>query len=186
VIDGTGALIAAYDKFHLVPFGEYVPFRWILKFNQIVADRADFATGPGPRTLHLANLPPAGAIICYEAIFPHAVADETDRPQWLVNVTNDAWFGTSTGPYQHFAMVRVRAIEEGVPLVRAANSGISGVIDPQGRVIASIGLGLSGFVDAPLPQALAPTPYGRWGDGMLLALLAPLSLACILRSRRRR
>jgi apolipoprotein N-acyltransferase len=155
-----------------VPFGEYVPLHKYLTFNQIVARRFDFSTGPGPQTIALGSLPPAGPIICYEAIFPHDVIDEAHRPAWILNVTNDAWFGTSTGPYQHFAIARTRAVEEGLPLVRAANTGISGVVDAHGRVLESLGLGLAGILDVPLPTGLPDaTPYSRWGDLAFLVLI---------------
>jgi len=171
-IDGSGTLVSSYDKFHLVPFGEYVPLHRYLKFNQIVARRFDFSTGPGPETIALGSLPPAGPIICYEAIFPHEVIDEAHRPAWILNVTNDAWFGTSTGPYQHFAITRTRAVEEGLPLVRAANTGISGVVDAHGRVLNSLGLGLAGVLDVPLPVGLPDaTLYGRFGDLLFLVLI---------------
>jgi apolipoprotein N-acyltransferase len=187
VIARSGALLGLYDKFHLVPFGEYVPLRSILGFSQIVSERLDFATGPGPRTLYLPNLPPVSPIICYEAIFPHAVVDETARPGWIVNVTDDTWFGTSTGPRQHFAITRVRAVEEGLPLVRAGNSGISGVIDAHGRVLARLDLGRRGVLDADLPQALATPPlYARFGDAGFAAMLAALVILGALAARETR
>jgi apolipoprotein N-acyltransferase len=186
VIDHAGRLIAAYDKFHLVPFGEYVPFRSILRFNTIVADRFDFSTGPGPRTFALPGLPPVGPIICYEAIFPHAVADETHRPDWLVNVTNDAWFGISTGPYQHLAIARIRAVEEGLPLVRSANGGISAIVDAHGRILRRLPLGASGTIDGALPEALPATPYARFGDALLVLLVIPLLGVAFWPERRRR
>lgn len=171
-IDGEGEIVGHYDKFHLVPFGEYVPFRNVLKVTKITEGRGDFARGPGPRTLELPGLPPVSPLICYEAIFPGEVAERTRRPQWLLNLTNDAWFGTTSGPYQHFASARLRAVEEGVPLVRAANTGISAVVDPYGRVTARLGLNRTGVIDAPLPRALAARPlYTRIGDGLLFLLL---------------
>ena len=185
-IDGTGRLVSSYDKFHLVPFGEYVPLHKYLQFNQIVARRFDFSVGPGPSTIALGPLPPAGPIICYEAIFPHDVIDEDHRPAWILNVTNDAWFGTSTGPYQHFAIARTRAVEEGLPLVRAANTGISGVVDAHGRVLDSLGLGLAGVLDIPLPAGLSDaTPYGRWGDWLFLVLIFVTGGIAIGLARRR-
>lgn len=176
-LDGDGTLRAAYDKFHLVPFGEYVPGRGLLPIDKIVPGRGDFSAGPGPRTLHLPGLPPAAPLICYEIIFPGAVTDPADRPAWLLNITNDAWFGMSAGPYQHFAIARMRAIEEGVPLVRAANTGISGAADPNGRVTARLDLGESGALDVDLPAALpAPTLYSRLRDLPLGFLLAAILL----------
>jgi apolipoprotein N-acyltransferase len=111
-------------------------------------------------------------LICYEAIFPGEVVDETNRPQWLINVTNDAWFGISSGPHQHFASARMRAVEEGLPLVRAANTGVSGVIDPYGRVLARLGLDRAGVVEAPLPGALPKTPFAQFGNVVALTLAA--------------
>jgi len=172
-IAGDGSVIAAYDKAHLVPFGEYMPLRSLLPFEKLTEGTIDFSAGPGRRTLSLAGLPPFSPLICYEIIFPGAVVGDGPRPAWLLNVTNDAWFGESIGPYQHFAMARVRAVEEGLPLVRAASTGISAVVDGYGRVVARLGLNETGVVDAPLPQALdGPTPYARLRDLPLLGLLA--------------
>src|SRR5690606_28709483 len=128
-----------------------------------VATSLDFQRGPGPRSIEVPGLPPVSPLICYEAIFPGAVADPDNRPGWLLNVTNDGWYGYSTGPFQHFQIARLRAVEEGLPLVRVANTGISGVVDPYGRVVARLDLEEAGFLDAPLPVALTPTPYARWG-----------------------
>lgn len=179
--DAEGRVVGTYDKFHLVPFGEYVPFRQVLTFAKITYGAIDFSAGPGPRTLRLPGLPPVGPLICYEAIFPHQVVDREDRPKWLLNVTNDAWFGLSSGPYQHFASARVRAVEQGLPLVRAANTGISGVIDPYGRVTAKLGLGRAGALDAVLPTALiGPTTYSKWGDGMFLMLVVLITVSLVL------
>lgn len=176
-VDGQGRIVGTYDKFHLVPFGEYLPLRryvsGLLAIGKITHGGVDFSAGPGPRTLRLPGLPPVSPLICYEAIFPGEVTAAGDRPAWLLNLTNDAWFGISSGPYQHFEAARLRAIEEGLPLVRAANTGISGVVDSYGRVIAYLGLGRAGVIDSPLPEALAGgTPYGRLGDWVLVALLA--------------
>ena len=184
-VNGAGDIIASYDKNHLVPFGEYVPFRSILPINKIVADRFDFSTGPGPQTLPLQSVPSVSPIICYEAIFPHAVVDEANRPAWLLNVTNDAWFGTSIGPPQHLMISRVRAIEEGLPLLRAANTGISGEVDPHGRILKRLGLGVSGVLDVDLPKPLAYIPlYARFGDWILLLMvIAGAGLALLIRPR---
>src|SRR5262249_13668483 len=123
-ISASGDIVGMYHKHHLVPFGEYVPLRQFLPVNPIAEARFDFSVGPGPQTVPLPNLPSVGPIICYEAIFPHRVVDESNRPDWMVNVTDDGWFGRSIGPAQHFAIARVRAVEEGLPLVRSANGGI--------------------------------------------------------------
>jgi apolipoprotein N-acyltransferase len=175
-LDGAGRVVAAYDKFHLVPFGEYMPFRGFLPFDKLAVGPVDFSAGPGPRTLAIPGLPPVSPLICYEAIFPGEVADESHRPSWLLNVTNDAWFGISSGPYQHFASARIRTVEEGLPLVRAANTGISGVVDAYGRVIARLGLGEEGVIEASLPASGGVTPFARWGNGAALLCV----LACFL------
>jgi apolipoprotein N-acyltransferase len=178
----AGDIVGTADKFHLVPFGEYVPLSRYLPFiDKITPGLMDFSAGPGPKTLRLPGLPPVGTLICYEVIFPGAVLDPRDRPAWLVNLTNDGWYGMSTGPYQHFTTARLRAVDEGLPVVRAANTGISGVIDPYGRVVDSLGLGKVGVLDVNLPQPLHTlTPYARFGDwsfAALLALVAVLALA---------
>lgn len=170
-IDDGGRIVATYDKVHLVPFGEYVPLRQILPFDKITPGASDFSAGPGPRTLVLPGLPPVSPSICYEALFPGVlVAAGEPQAQWLLNVTNDAWFGHSAGPHQHFASARLRTIEQGLPLVRAANTGISAVVDPYGRIVAQLGLGREGVLDSALPRALPAPPYARWGDLTLLAL----------------
>jgi apolipoprotein N-acyltransferase len=187
VLDHDGNLIGSYDKFHLVPLGEYVPLRAIFPFiNKVTPGNIDFTEGPGPRTLTLPGLPPVGPLICYEIIFPGRIVDRAHRPQWLLNLTNDGWFGTSSGPYQHFTAARLRAVEEGLPIVRAANTGISGLIDPYGRVLTQIDLGKSAVRDVPLPAALDPPPlFARFGDWTLLVqLLIAAALAWFLARRR--
>jgi apolipoprotein N-acyltransferase len=185
-IDAKGDIIATYDKAHLVPFGEYVPLRAILPINKITPGTIDFSAGPGPRTVELPDAPPVSPLICYEAIFPGAVVDEAHRPDWMLNVTNDAWYGYSSGPFQHFAIARTRAVEEGLPLVRDGNNGISGVVDPYGRVLAKLDLDDIGDLDAALPRPLPPTVYeaiGDWGYGGLSLLLLVLAAAPRLRRR---
>jgi apolipoprotein N-acyltransferase len=164
-IDRNAEVVAIYDKHHLVPFGEYVPLRSVLPIETVVPGNLDFSAGPGPRTLALPDrrVPPFSPLICYEVIFPGNVVAAGERPAWLLNLTNDAWFGVSSGPYQHLASARMRAVEEGLPLVRAANTGVSSVFDARGRVVASLGLNLTGVIAAPLPAARAPTPYARAG-----------------------
>jgi apolipoprotein N-acyltransferase len=182
-LDGLGDIAQRFDKVHLVPFGEYDPFRDWLPVGALAASAGNFEAGEGLRTWRLGNLPAASPLICYEVIFPGAVVRaDGPRPGWLLNATNDAWFGRSSGPYQHFANARLRAVEEGLPLVRAANSGISGVVDAYGRVVASLGLGQSGVLDAPLPKpAGGITLYARFGNfvllGLVILLLAPTVLA---------
>jgi apolipoprotein N-acyltransferase len=180
-VDRAGKVVGIYDKFHLVPFGEYVPLNRYLPFvSKFTPGILDFSAGPGPRTLRLPGLPPVGPLICYEVIFPGQVVDRGDRPAWLLNLTNDGWYGISTGPYQHFASARLRAVEEGLPVIRVANTGISGAIDSYGRVLVQTPLGEPSVVDVALPQHLsALTPYARWGDAALAALLAIFSLAAI-------
>ena len=182
-IDGEGRIDGVYDKVHLVPFGEYVPMKDVLPLAKITQGGTDFSSGPGARTLELPGLPPVSPIVCYEAIFPGAVVGrDQKRPQWLLNVTNDGWFGISAGPHQHLAAARMRAIEEGLPLARAANTGISAVFDGAGREIARLGLGERGVVDAGLPTALPVTPYGRWGDPLaLIAAVIAAGLGWIFR-----
>jgi len=184
-IDQRGEIVGTYDKFHLVPFGEYVPFRGLLDVSKLVPGRMDFSPGAGPVTLRLPGLPPFSPLICYEAIFPGRVLNKEDRPSWLLNITNDAWFGMSSGPYQHFAAARFRAVEEGLALVRVANTGISAVVDPYGRVVAKLGLGVAGVLDSPLPAALEGiTPYGLFGDWIVAALLMAAAAGGVLLSRR--
>ena len=160
-IDDRGEVAALADKFHLVPFGEYMPLSGLIPIRMVVGGM-DFSAGPGPETLSVPGVPPFGALICYEVIFPGAVTP-SPRPAWLLNITNDAWFGFSSGPWQHLAAARMRAAEEGLPLVRAAQTGISAVFDAQGRRLASLPLGTAGTLEADLPGTLPPTPFSRFG-----------------------
>lgn len=174
-IDENGTVVAAYDKVHLVPFGEYIPLREVVPLPNLTAGTVDFVAGPAQSVLSVPGLPPVVPLICYEAIFPSAIG-ESSRATWLLNVTNDAWFGTSAGPYQHFEIARMRAVEAGVPLVRAANSGISAVVDGYGRVRASLKLNEVGVLDTGLPLAIpGRTLYARLGDAPL-----GVSVLCIL------
>jgi apolipoprotein N-acyltransferase len=179
-IDPDGRPVAIYDKIHLVPFGEYLPQQAILEavgLQQLTRLRGGFASGPTPRPLiHLPGLPPISGLICYEAIFPAAIVQGEERPGLIVNVTNDGWFGNTTGPRQHLFQARVRAVEEGLPLIRAANNGISAMIDAHGRVTGMLGLNVRGVIDAAIPQVTAPPPYARWGDALFI-LNAVLFLA---------
>jgi apolipoprotein N-acyltransferase len=177
-VKGDTTIAGTFDKFHLVPFGEYVPLRRFVGFGKLTEGFSDFTAGDGLRTIRLPGLPPVGPLICYEIIFPGQVVDGKERPDWLLNLTNDAWYGVSSGPYQHFATARMRAVEEGLPVVRVANTGISGVIDAHGRVHASLGLEHRGVLDSGLPIPLdGLTPFARFGNGIiglgaLLVLLA--------------
>jgi apolipoprotein N-acyltransferase len=168
-LDPPPRVAATYDKWHLVPFGEYQP-SW-LPGVQLVA--GSFGFGTGPRTLHLPGLPPVGPLICYEAVFSGQVVDERDRPDWMVNITNDAWFGNSSGPRQHLAAARLRSVEEGLPLIRAANTGISAGFDPYGRELPRLGLDRTGFLIISLPTPLRRTFYARTGlwNPLFLTLL---------------
>ena len=166
VLNDLGQIINTYDKSHLVPFGEYIPLRGILPFDKIVPISSDFKAGPGPQTIRIPNAPPAGMLVCYEIIFPGQVVNKNQhRPSWLINVTNDAWYGISAGPYQHLAAAQMRAVEEGLPVVRVAGTGISAVINPWGEIINSLPLGSEGVLDSKLPKKLEKiTFYGRLGN----------------------
>lgn len=174
VVDSDGKVPAIYDKSHLVPFGEYLPFPKIFAavgLTKLTVDLGSFAAGTGPQTLLAPGLPPFSPLICYEIIFPAKVVNASHSPGWLLNVTNDAWFGDTAGPHQHLAQARARAVEQGLPLIRAANTGISGVFDAYGRNRAQLALNKQGVIDSPLPRALAPSIYARWGDCIYAALL---------------
>jgi apolipoprotein N-acyltransferase len=170
-----GQLAAVYDKVHLVPFGEYLPLQSMLEaigLEQLTRIRGGFDAGPSPRPLlEVPGLPVMGPLICYEAIFPGAVVQDERRPDTLLNLTNDGWFGNTTGPRQHLHQARVRAVEEGLPLLRAANNGISAVIDAKGRVLDRLELDEAGVIDATLPAALEAPPYAVYGDLLFAAAL---------------
>lgn len=185
-VDGDASIVATYDKHHLVPFGEYMPFSDWLPLRAIAGRRFDYSFGPGPQTLAVPGLPPFSPMICYEVIFPGNVVDADDRPQWLLNITNDAWFGRTAGPHQHFAIARVRAVEEGLPLVRVAGTGISGVTDAYGQIRAYIGIEERGVLDAELPVALPTTTYAGIGDmGYITIAIVLLAVAAATSTGRR-
>jgi apolipoprotein N-acyltransferase len=174
--DTSGGPRAVYAKHHLVPFGEYTP-PW-LPIARLVETPGDFTPGPGPHTLILPGLPPVGAAICYEIAFPGHVIDDATRPDWIFNATNDAWFGESAGPHQHLAAARMRAVETGLPVVRAANTGVSAVIDADGRILDRLDLGQMGVIDAVLPPSRPPPLYARIGDyGLPPLVLTMIALA---------
>jgi apolipoprotein N-acyltransferase len=175
VLDQGGQVLDAVDKTHLVPFGEYMPLRGLLPVR-IVHGAMDFSSGGGLRAVALPGLPSFTGLVCYEVIFPGAVTP-AQRPGFLVNITNDAWFGVSAGPWQHLAAARLRAVEEALPLLRAAQTGVSAVLDARGRTVASMGLAQTGVVVAPLPRALGATPFAQWG---LIIPMALVGVFCIL------
>ncbi|MFP6697475.1 MAG: apolipoprotein N-acyltransferase [Alphaproteobacteria bacterium] len=166
-----GAVARIYDKAHLVPFGEYLPLRSALArlgLDKLAHGAVDFSPGFGPIVAKLPDLPPFRPLICYEIIFSREIAapDYEAKPEWLLNVTNDAWFGDSFGPRQHLDIARMRAVEQGLPVVRVANTGISAIIGPFGRISAHLPLGAAGVIDSGLPKALPETLYRRFGDGI--------------------
>jgi len=185
VIKPDASIAAVYDKTHLVPFGEYTPLRGIIPFNELTGMSGGFAAGDGLATVTVPGLPPFSPLICYEVIFSGDVTTGgATRPAWLLNLTNDAWFGLSLGPHQHFAQARMRAVEEGLPVVRTANTGISAVIDGYGRVLDFLPLGTRGVLDVPLPQPVTiPTPFGLLGN-LISFLLATCGGAAALLFRR--
>ncbi|WP_116086767.1 apolipoprotein N-acyltransferase [Tropicimonas sp. IMCC34011] len=190
VLDGQGGVTDLYDKHHLVPFGEYMPMASLAArvglFGLAAGETGGYAFGPGPRLIDIPGAGRALPLICYEAIFPNDVAAAPSRPDWLMQVTNDAWFGQISGPYQHLAQARLRAVEQGLPLARAANTGVSAMIDPFGRVTGALGLGEAGFLDAALPAPLPPTPYARMGDWPVrIALILSLTMLLLLSLRKR-
>jgi apolipoprotein N-acyltransferase len=165
-----------YDKIHLVPFGEYLPFEDLLTsigLKQLTHANTGFAAGSEPKLITPSGAPPFLPLICYEAIFPSMAASDGERPAWLLNLTNDAWFGPTSGPYQHLHQTRIRAIEQGLPVIRAANTGISAIIDAHGRIRAKLPLNQMGVLDHGLPVAIEPTIFTQWGEKcfMLLAFL---------------
>ncbi|OYU15405.1 MAG: apolipoprotein N-acyltransferase [Alphaproteobacteria bacterium PA4] len=179
VLDARARIVGRYDKAHLVPLGEYVPARTLmtaLGLARLAPGDLDFRPGPGPRTLALPGAPAVAPMICYEIIFPHAVINQRQRPAWIANISNDAWFGPS-GPPQHLAQARLRAIEEGLPIVRATPTGISAIIDAHGNVVASQPAGGRGTIGATLPPPLPQTLFGIYGHqtsavlGLLLLLI---------------
>ncbi|MBT4939795.1 MAG: apolipoprotein N-acyltransferase, partial [Rhodospirillaceae bacterium] len=187
VVGPDAKISATFDKFHLVPFGEYVPLRdsvgKFINIAKITTGRTDFSSGPGQRALEIPGAPPVSPLICYEVIFPGAAtpahSEGQARPGWLLNITNDAWFGTSSGPYQHLAAAQLRAVEEGLPVIRVANTGISAIIDSYGRIQVASRLSERIYLDGPLPAKLKnPTLFSRNGQwGLLVLILGFLLIA---------
>ena len=166
-----GSIQAEHDKAHLVPFGEYMPLRRLLTLPNLSLPGGDFAKGPGVQTIRQPGVPDMSPLICYEAIFPGRVVDRMKRPTWMVNITTDAWFGNTTGPHQHLTSVRFRAVEEGLPLVRVAGAGISAVVDPFGRVEASIGHNQRGSLAVALPGYLEKRPLFSAGGQIVVVVV---------------
>jgi apolipoprotein N-acyltransferase len=188
VLDAKGKIRGRYDKAHLVPLGEYVPARPLmtaLGVARLAPGDLDFKPGPGPRSLDLPGFARVGVQICYEIIFPGAVVDANKRPGWIVNISNDAWFGAS-GPPQHLAQARLRAIEEGLPIVRATPTGISAVLDANGRIVASEAPGKVGVISVSLPPPLPETFFARFGHQTTLVFGLLLAAAALVIDRRRR
>jgi apolipoprotein N-acyltransferase len=189
-LDDEARLVAVYDKLHLVPFGEFLPLQRVLEaigLEQLTRIQGGFDAGGEPvRLMRVAGLPPLSPLVCYESIFPDEVVTPGNRPGFFLNVTNDGWFGRTAGPHQHFHQARIRAVEQGLPLVRAANTGISAVVDGHGRILFQLGLGKSGVIDSALPTALPPTLYahaGEWSTVVLLALAFLTWLALLRRQQ---
>jgi apolipoprotein N-acyltransferase len=183
-----GQLRGRYDKAHLVPYGEYLPMRPLLSaigISELAPSGIDLGVGPGPRTLDLAGFGRAGIQICYEIVFSGDVVDAADRPEFIFNASNDAWFG-AWGPPQHLAQARLRAVEEGLPVIRATPTGISAIVDAQGRLLASLPLGEAGAIDARLPAAAAPTLFARFGNALSFAFALLLVAAAIAVRRKTR
>ena len=173
LLNNKGEILASYDKSHLVPFGEYIPFRKYLptSLRPITNVISDFIAGDGAQTIKIPNFPSFGVAICYEIIFPHKIIEQNNRPQLLLNLTNDGWYGDSAGPRQHFVTTRLRAIEEGISIIRAANSGISGFIDYHGAIRGILKLNQKGYIDITLPQKLQEkTIYSQLGNFLPIGL----------------
>lgn len=189
VLEGQGQETARYDKAHLVPFGEYIPFgdlayQWF-GLRAFAAQAGNtYSAGPGPQVLDLGRFGKVLPLICYEAIFPRDVNAMPERADWMLQITNDAWFGIWTGPFQHIAQARLRAIEQGLPLIRVANTGVTAVVDARGRVVDQLAFGTMDALDTRIPAALPATPYARWGDGTVALLLASLAVLAMIGRRR--
>lgn len=186
-INSKAKILGRYAKHHLVPFGEYIPLKGLVPLGRFAEGQGDFTPGSGPQTFGNLQLPKVGLSICYEAIFPGNIIDAKDRPEWIFNATNDGWFGATIGPKQHLASSRMRAVEEGLPFIRAAGTGISAIIDGKGRLISSLSLGETNILDGTLPAALSPTPFSRYGQIMFwLVFASSLALAVALNSKKNR
>lgn len=186
-LNDAGDILAIYDKSHLVPFGEYIPFKNILRFSKLTAGAENYSPGDGVKNMQLQGVPLFAPLICYEAIFSGQVIHTDTKPEWMMNQTNDAWYGESSGPHQHLNIVRVRAIEEGIPLIRSANNGISAVINPMGQILHRLELNEIGFIDFDLPKSLTtPTFFSRYHNlGFWLIMLVYGLLTLLFRNNKR-
>jgi len=187
-IDAQGTILSRYDKAHLVPWGEYLPWRPLLSqigISRLVPGEYDFAPGPGPRSQPLPGFGTAGMLVCYEVIFSGQIVDATHRPAFIFNPSNDSWYA-KFGPQQHLAQARLRAIEEGLPIIRATPTGISAIVDADGRIVDSIDWGKTGAAEAPLPPPHAPTLFARLGNWLALAVAALLAALAVAIRRRAR
>ena len=190
-LGGDGRVMSYYDKIHLVPFGEYLPAQSLLGalgLENLTRSAGGLAIGKGPRELmNIAGLPPVEMLICYEASFPGEVVQGAERPGLMINLTNDAWFGATSGPYQHFHQTRVRAVEQGVAMLRSANTGISAIVDPLGRVVSRLALNEVGVIDGAMPRPIRAPAYARYGrfieKAMLLAMLVYLAATAAFNRR---
>lgn len=191
VLNAVGEIVASYDKQHLLPFAEYIPFadyipyRKLMPFTENFFGPIDFSPGDGIKNIKINNTPVFSPSICYEIIFSGEVVKDIPRPEWMLNLTNDGWFGATSGPYQHFEIARMRAIEEGLPLVRSTNTGISAFIDAYGRVTAQLNLGEKGVVDGPLPKPITSTIFVKGGQYLIYLFLALILLPLFLFWRRK-
>ena len=182
---GSPRLDTLYDKVRLTPFGEMVPLSWLVEligFDDFT--RYQFSPGPAASVLDVPGAPPVMPLICYEAIFPEFLRSVDERPAWLLNVSNDAWFGVAPGPQQHFNQARYRSIESGLPMIRSASRGISGVVDPAGRTLVWIQPQVEGVYDVDLPVPLAPPPYMGWGEGPVAFLIALIVAGALFQRRK--
>lgn len=182
VFNDQAEAVAAYDKTHLVPFGEYLPFQSLLErigLEQLTRVQGGFSAGRSRQSIQLDTIPGFSPLICYEAIFSEPVVDQGPRPRWILNVTNDAWFGSSIGPRQHLHHARIRATEEGLPLIRSANTGISALIDAKGRLRTHLATGQSGVIDAWIPQSEKQTFYTQYRSGIMIVFFLSFISLCV-------
>lgn len=192
VLTKGGEVVDSYDKVHLVPFGEYLPVNGLLSrlgLHHFVHIPGGFEHGARQHLLNVPGLPSIAPAICYEAIFPGEILPDLPKgiqPGAILNVTNDSWFGKTAGPYQHFAQARLRAIEEGLPLIRAANTGVSAIIDPYGRIVAQLPLGVENVLDGPLPRRIDHTPFGQFHEFVSFAMSGLLLTIVLFLSYRKR